>query len=262
MNFRYRKSQLRVNAPDVVSGIDALATIQSQYAGSPRIVKLLVLKAALMDMGRDMLLYWLHAFNPKTANGWGLDAWARIVGAVRTIKLPKDDYFGLAPSKRKSYMGNGVAEEYYSLYGILYDYQELEYASELDDESLRALVFWKAASNIGAADARTINVLLSSFFGDAGLVHVIEIAPMYIRVVSKFELDDVHRSIFKHTGVMGRGAGVYCDWLEVPYEYFGFSNDEWTPETGDWRPFGNDGEENGGAPFFDGVPLAYDPDAA
>ena len=109
MNFRYNKSQMRVNAPDVVSNIDALATIQSQYAGSPRIVQLLVLKAALMDMGRDMLLYWLHCFNPKTAEGWGLDAWARIVGALRTIKLPSDDYFGLSPSNRKTYMPDRTA---------------------------------------------------------------------------------------------------------------------------------------------------------
>lgn len=261
MNFRFSKSQMRVNNPDAVSGIDALATIQSQYAGSPRIVQLLVLKAALMDMGRDLLLYWLHCFNPKTATGWGLDAWARIVGSIRTIKLPKDEYFGMTPSKRKTYMPDDVDPSVYSLFGILYDNQELEYASELDDEALRALVFWKAASNIGTADAKSMNALLKSFFGEAGLVYVIEIRPMYIRVVSRFELDDVHRSIFKHTGVMGRGAGVYCDWLEMPYDYFGFSDDNWNAEDGDWQPFGN-GEDDVGAPFFNGAPVTYDPDAA
>ena len=41
-NFRNPRTQIRVNCPDIVSDIDALEPVQSQYAASPRITSLLV----------------------------------------------------------------------------------------------------------------------------------------------------------------------------------------------------------------------------
>ena len=56
-NVRNPKMQLRVNCPDAISDIDALEPIQSQYAASPRIVSLLVKKAALLDPGNDFMAW-------------------------------------------------------------------------------------------------------------------------------------------------------------------------------------------------------------
>ena len=262
MNIRDPKAQLRVNNPDAISDIDALEPIQSQYSASPRLLELLVRKAAILDIGRDAMLFWLRAFNPKTAIGWGLDAWARIVGAARTIMLPRNEFLGLAPSDRLSWRPENVPEDQKGLYGIFFDDQDVEYASDLDDESLRAVIFWKAAGNIGTADAATINRLLRTYFKEWGPVFIIEMGVMAIRVLSFFELDAVHRSIFRKYGVMGRGAGVYVDWLEIPWDYFGCTAQNLgedgeplpdSPPPSNWLPFGQ-------APFFASEAIVYEPD--
>lgn len=98
-NIRSPRFQLRVNQPDAISDIDALEPIQSQYAASPRIVSLLVRKAALLDPGKDVMLWHDVVFNPKTAVGVGLDIWTRIVGGFRSVNAPQTDKcFGFAGS--------------------------------------------------------------------------------------------------------------------------------------------------------------------
>jgi len=93
-NLRFSKYQLRVNNPDGISDIDALEPVQSQYAASPRITSLLVRQAALLDPGRDVMAWYDGIFNPRTAEGVGLDIWGRIVGIGRMLWAQNTEFFG------------------------------------------------------------------------------------------------------------------------------------------------------------------------
>ena len=64
---------------------DILATIQSQYAASPRMVELITRFAALIDPTADVELMVEKMVDPMTAEGWGLDVWGRIVALDRRL---------------------------------------------------------------------------------------------------------------------------------------------------------------------------------
>lgn len=265
MNIRNPKAQLRVNNPDAISDIDALEPIQSQYSASPRMVALLVRIAALYDLaGKDAFLWYWREFNPRTATGHGLDVWARIVGATRQITLIKNEYFGWKQSKRLSWQPEGInVEDKQALsgFGIFYRDQDMTYQDELADDSFRDLIFWKAAVNIGRADAELLNSLLRRLF-HGKTIFVLETGTMAIRVVSRFELNEVQRAIFRQYGIAGRGAGVYVDWLEIPdSNLFGFTEVN-LDEHGDVIPDGaipTEFKPFDEAPFFNGRTLDYQP---
>jgi hypothetical protein len=61
------------------------ATIQSQYAASPTITALVEGFNAQIDPRSEVQTFYDRIFNPRTAEGVGLDIWARIVGVERNI---------------------------------------------------------------------------------------------------------------------------------------------------------------------------------
>ena len=209
-NIRGPKYQLRVNNPDAIS-IDVLESIQSQYAASPRILALLVKKAALADPGKDFMVWYHHVFDPTTAEGVGLDIWGRIVGAVRTLAIEQKP-FGFTPSRLQPFDQ-----------GVFYNGQPIYASSTLNDAEFRTLIFWKAAANIGSAEAPALNFLLQRLFPEK-TCYVLETGIMHIRVVSEFELEEIHRAIFRRYGLLAKGAGVGVEWLEVPRPCLGFAD--------------------------------------
>lgn len=220
MNLRAPKAHLRVNCPDAVSEIDALAPVQSQYAASPRMLALLVRKAALLDPGKDILLFYDGIFNPKTAEGIGLDIWGRIVGLTgRKIWTENTDFFGFHGQNLQNFdqapfwikaLATGQAS--------------------LSDAVFRFLIFYKAAANIGRGDMQSINALLGSLFEPehgAGSCCVIEAGPMEIRAVFSFYLSAYEQAVFSQYGLLNRPAGVGFSWFQHdPAEMFGFGGQE------------------------------------
>ena len=228
-NFRGSRTQLRVNCPDIVSDIDALEPVQSQYAASPRILALLVKKAALLDPGKDLMLWYEGIFNPKSALGVGLDIWGRIVGAWRTIDLEDKRWLGFAQALLFPF-------DQAPMWAGKKSYE----AKDLDDIGFRRLIFWKAAANIASAEAPALNELMQRLF--PGLpASVIEIGVMHIRVVTGFSLSDAEEAIFRKHGLMAKGAGVGVSWLQVPGDFLGFKHSG-------LMPFDQ-------APFYSGVVL-------
>lgn len=65
--------------------LDASETVQSQYAASPTIRALVDGFNAGVDPRNDIKLFYDRIFNPATAQGVGLDIWARIVGVERNV---------------------------------------------------------------------------------------------------------------------------------------------------------------------------------
>lgn len=216
-NLRSNKYQLRVNNPDAISSIDVLESIQSQYAASPNMLALLVSKAALADPGKDVMLYYQSIFDPKTAQGVGLDIWGRIVGAVRTIDPKESRWFGFRqglwePFSQAPFWSAGSAFV----------------TQDLDDEGFRTLIFWKAAANIAEATAPALNGLLHKLFPGEGIA-VIEVGVMHIRVVSRFALESANEAIFRRYGLLAKGAGVGVEWLAVPGDVLGFDGSGLAP---------------------------------
>lgn len=236
-NIRDPRYQLRVNNPDAISGIDVLEAIQSQYAASPHMLALLVNKAALADPGKDLMLWYMNIFNPKTAQGVGLDIWGRIVGASRAISLPDGPFLGFSA-------GFGNFRRRGGSRGAPFWQGAASYVvSELDDEGFRQLIFWKAAANIASAEAPALNELLQRLF-PGQTPFVIETGAMKIRVVSRFVMSETQEAIFRGYGLLGKGAGVGVSWLSVSGPVLGFA-----------EGFGNFRREGGsdGAPFWNGA---------
>ena len=225
-NIRKPKYQLRVNNPDAITDIDVLETIQSQYAASPHIMALLVNKAALADPGKDLMLYYDGIFNPKTAQGVGLDIWGRIVGAPRTIDVEDKRWFGFKQGQLQPFNQ-----------GVFWKGEKAYTAYDMTDEDYRTLIFWKAAANIASAEAPALNLLLQRLF-PGRTCYVIELAPMHIRVVTRVGLSEIHLAIFRKYGLIAKGAGIGVSWLDVPGDVLGFAG------TG-LAPFNQ-------APFFSG----------
>ena len=66
-------------------------TLLSQYANSPIICQLIESMNECIDPAHSITDYYQLAFNVKTAQGFGLDIWGRIVGVNRNISIPPDD---------------------------------------------------------------------------------------------------------------------------------------------------------------------------
>ena len=218
-NLRDRKTQLRVNCPDIISDIDALEPVLSQYAASPRILALLVKKAALLDPGRDFMYFYDGEINPKTAGGVGLDIWGRIVGIGRMLWMQNTEFFGFA-------------------YQLMENFDQAPFWNEslaqgqfrLTDEAYRFLIFYKAAANIGRGDMASINALLNSLFESehgTGSCYVLETAPMEIRAVFSFYLTGYEQALLTQYGLLDRPAGVGFSWYQYQQdEMFGFAGQD------------------------------------
>ena len=230
-NFRDPRTQLRVNCPDIASDIDALEPIQSQYAASPRIIALLVKKAALLDPGKDLMLWYDGIFNPKTAQGVGLDIWGRIVGIGRMLWMTNTEFFGFA-------------------YQLMENFDQAPFWIEslaqgqfrLTDEAYRFLIFYKAAANIGESTMQAINGLLNLLFEadhGPGSCYVLETGVMEIRAVFNFYLSGYEQALLEQYGLLDRPAGVLFNWYQHdPAEMFGFaSQDLQNFDNGIFTPF-------------------------
>ena len=218
-NIRNPRYQLRVNAPDAVSDIDALEPVQSQYATSPRIVSLLVRKAALLDPGKDLMLWHDCIFNPRTAEGVGLDIWGRIVGIGRKLWVENVDFFG--------FHGQNLQNFDQAPFWI----QSLASGQvDLTDEAFRFLIFYKAMANIGESTMQAINFLLNSLFEvehGTGSCCVLETGPMHIMAVFSFYLTSYELALIQQYALLGRPAGVGFSWYQHdPSEMFGFAGQQ------------------------------------
>lgn len=230
-NLRGLMAQLRVNCPDLVSSIDALEPVISQYAASPRITSLLVRKAALLDPGKDLMLWYDSMFNPKTAQGIGLDIWGRIVGIGRMLRVINTEFFGF------SYSGLNPMDQ-----APFWNDADAEGQFPLSDDAYRFLIFYKAMANIGQATTASLNAMLQLLFEEnhgPGSCFVLETGPMEIKAVFLFELTSYEQSLLASYGRLGRPAGVGFSWLQInPFATFGFSGSGLQPfDRGVFTPF-------------------------
>lgn len=172
--------------------------IQSQYSSSKRLLTLAETFQTFINIDGDTDLFYNSLVNIYTAKGVGLDWWGRILGIDRTIS-------------------------------------DGEVNITLDDDYYRLLLLYKAAANIAATDAATLNSLLKRLI-DTGIegfptaAYILYVDTMVIRWVFESELTGVQLAVFKAAGTLARGAGVGWELYAVtPANVFGFDGQEMRP---------------------------------
>ena len=184
-------------------------TIISQYAASPVITSIITGLNGLIDPRADISTFYDYIFNPGTAEGVGLDIWARIVGlGGRDIVITSHDIFGFYDQLLKNFDN-----------GTFYGPNNGVGVQQMSDSALRQLIFLKAKANISRDTLADINDLLGDFLEIGGLdrtqAYVRESGTMQITVNFGVELSPVQEAIISQYGIFANGAGV-----EVVYEFF------------------------------------------
>lgn len=193
-------------------------TLLSEYDNSPR------LKALLCGFEKAVDPYWAidafyqAIFDPRTAIGWGLDVWGRIVGIARDIVMDGDqNVFGFFGSDLQPF---GQAPFYFANATNTYT---------LTDTAFRVLVFLKAAINISTGTLAELNYLFSKIFGERGHVMVLHTGTMHLRLVFRFKLSLYERGLLGTGGANPVPAGVGYDIYDVPVKTFGFQGSNLMP---------------------------------
>lgn len=193
-------------------------TILSQYSASPHILQLTHDFSLRIDPAPDIDTFFEKVFDIETAQGWGLDNWGRILGVPRGVQVATTDWFG--------YYGSGLQPWNQAPW---FNPQQATNNFPLTDEAYRKLLMYKAAANIGSADAATINRLLKQVFPNT-FDHIVDNGDMSIRAVFNDYLQPVEIGILNTYGALNKGAGVQWIYLSVnPDETFGFDDSGFQP---------------------------------
>lgn len=187
------------------------ATVLSQYDNSPRILALIEGFNSRVDPAPDIDAFYRAVFDPRTATGWGLDVWGRIVGVGRLVTLEGSSQAfgfygsGLMPFGQAPFWSDNVTSNY-----------------RLADEAFRLLVFMGAAINITDGTLASLNKIMSRFFADRGRAMVLHVGTMKIRFLFRFQLKPYERALLSQENVPPKPAGVGFDVYDVSVKTFGF----------------------------------------
>lgn len=139
--------------------IDLREVLLSQYANSPRIVKILNSLHEVIDPSLDIDGFYDNVISIQSANSYGLDVWGRILGISRKVKKTFDkspvlgfieaNEFRFKPFGGAPFSGDGSNFSSY----------------DLPDNLYRKILLIKAYANILCATAPNINKFLYYIFG-------------------------------------------------------------------------------------------------
>ena len=179
----------------------------SQYANSPKFVKLVEgLKAQINNA--NTIEEWIRVvYDLKTASGYGLDVWGVILNQGRLLY----------------YTENGVEKSVY-LKGAQTVGGE-SYTDEQMEGYYRMLLFFKAFSYVTNSTLKSFNDLLRFYFEDRR-VYVQEIGTMAIELVFEFFPTTLEQIIFA-SELFPKPTGVGLNFRFIPKgEWFGFFDPE------------------------------------
>jgi hypothetical protein len=202
-------------------------TIQSQYGTSPHVRGIIERFAKLIAPTADIKTFYEKIFDPRTAEGVGLDIWGIIVGASRYIDVESEDFFGLYGSTLQPFDN----APFYYVQGSTNVYR-------MADNAFRELIFLKAYANIADATMPSIKFVLNQLF-DKGVI-AIKAGHMYIRIIFlSYDIETYSLAMLKKYGLLNLGAGVGWEYLMVdPNQTFGFAGSGLQPfNQGVFRPY-------------------------
>ena len=185
-------------------------TIQSQYGNSPHIKGIIESFVKQIDPTADIETFYEKVFDPRTAEGFGLDIWGLIVGADRYLEVDEGEYFGFYGSNL-SPMDN---QPFYFEKGATKVYR-------LADNAYRNLIFLKAYANIADATLPNIKFVINQLYNGA---LAITSGHMKIRAVFlSYDVPAYALALLKRYGILNIGAGVDWEYYIIePSDTFGF----------------------------------------
>lgn len=171
-------------------------TIMSQYANSPRLMKIITSVWDAIDPEKFTDDYYSLVMSIPSANGMGLDIWGRIVGIGRTVTFvnPQGEYFGFEdgfyPFNERPFSAPGSGSDTW----------------ELTNDTFRELILMKALANIVYATAPNVNALMRAMFDKP--CYCLITGHMKWRYVFEFELSPYQRHLVYNTDLLPRPCGV------------------------------------------------------
>lgn len=178
---------------------DWFATVISQYANSPILLKLIENMADYIDPTTNFDAFFYYTWNVDTAMGIGLDIWGRIVGVSRVLRLPTGE----------KYFGFSEADDVYPFdEGIFFGGGTLTNNFALSDNAYRKLILAKALANICDCSIPSINQILINLFANYGNCYVTDGNDMTMTYTFASTLSSVDFAIVSQSGVLPRPAGV------------------------------------------------------
>lgn len=202
--------------------MDISATIQSQYACSPKIMALAQGFADLIDPEADLQLFYDKVFNIDTTQGVGLDIWGRIIGLPRTAEMVTKHgvkYFGFGSKAAPNATGFDNDPFYHGAEQVKF---------ELSDEAYRLFLKTKAMANISTGSLADLNRMLQELLPGRE-VAITRTGPMRLKLVCSGELTDYERNMLLQGDLPPIPSGVTLEVELNDAKYFGFNSDSNAP---------------------------------
>ena len=194
---------------------DIAETVQSQYATSKRMRAVIDAFWQAINPKSDIDLLYKKLVNPRTAEGYGLDVWGRIVAIGRSY-LAVDDgtpYFGFDPPE-------GVKNERLNTFGNAPFYKQIYGKVRLADPMFRTYVFLKALINIGDSSLASLNQAVKLLFPDAD-IQILHTGTMVLRVLILSPLSESDKAALDNLPWLPAGVGL--EMYQVITPAFGFA---------------------------------------
>lgn len=186
-------------APPALQWFDWRQTIISQYANSPVLLALIDAASQYIDPTRNLADFYNMVWDVRTAQGYGLDVWGRIVGVGRVLKIPSGQiYLGFEQDTQSEPFN---VEPFYSGEVVTQNFA-------LSDDAFRLLIMAKAAANITDGSVAAANAILMTLFPNHGNCYMRDNQDMTITWVFGAPLSPVENSIVLQSGVLPKPAGV------------------------------------------------------
>lgn len=204
----------------------------AQYANSPTIVNLVNGINEQLNNAQTIEDWFRLVFNLKTAQGYGLDIWGKILNQSRRFK-----YIDENEQEQEVYLQGAQ-----TIGGV-------SYTSEQIEEKYRMILFFKSFSYSSNHTISSLNNLLNFFFqeqlnDEKKTVKVIDYGTMVIEVFFNFFVEKLDKAIIM-SDLFPHPTGVKVNYRFVPNgEWFGFYEDGKIATEQPFAPFNH-------KPFYD-----------
>jgi hypothetical protein len=183
------------------STFDYRDTILSQYANSPIFLAMLASLDVAIDQCPNVTAFYWNVWNIRTAVGYGLDVWGRIVGVGRYLNVAASTDFGFAEPGDTSEVGFNQGQFYSGAADTTTNYA-------MSDSMYRQVILAKSMSNLCDGSIREINIVLRALFPSSGTAWVTDGQNMTMTYTFNWFLSPVQYAIVTQTGVLPRPCGV------------------------------------------------------
>lgn len=182
----------------------------AQYANSPTIVKLVTGINEQLNNAKTIEDWYRLVFNLKTAQGYGLDIWGKILNQSRRFK-----YIDENEQEQEIYLQGAQ-----TIGGVSYTADQIE-------EKYRMILFFRSFSYVGNCTLQSLNTMLNFFFlsqlnNENKIVRVIDYGTMAIEAYFSFFVEKLDKAIIT-SDLFPHPTGVKVNFRFVPNgEWFGF----------------------------------------